>query len=203
MTNYWPFWAAAPALAALTVGYWILLRRPLGISGVLARFSRVREELEVDRGFEAMEADPAALEAAMAAMTAEAFGMTPEEDPSSLEGPALPTVASPVFEPVTAPMSPAAGDSVFEEPRGRACAPTPALGEHAVFLGALVAGGLLAALLRGTFGATAGMGQGFARLVATGPAGLAALAGGGLLIGFGTALSGGCTAGTASPAAAG
>jgi hypothetical protein len=195
MTSYWPFWATAPALAALTVGYWILLRRPLGVSGVLARFSRVREELEVDRGFEAMEADPAALEAAMAAMTAEAFGMAPEEEPSSMEGPALPTAPSSMFEAATAPGSAPVDSPVFEEPRGRACASTPALGEHAVFLVALVAGGLLAALLRGTFGVTAGMGQGFARLVANGPAGLAALAGGGVLVGFGTALCGGCTAG--------
>ena len=67
MTTFWPSWATALALAAITVGYWILLRRPLGVSGVLARFSRIREEREVDRGFDAMAADPAALEAALAA----------------------------------------------------------------------------------------------------------------------------------------
>jgi uncharacterized membrane protein YedE/YeeE len=81
---------------------------------------------------------------------------------------------------------------IFEAPAGRACAPTPALGEHAVFLASLVAGGLIASLLRGSFGA--GMGESFARF-APGPAGLAALTGGGLLVGFGTALCGGCTAG--------
>jgi hypothetical protein len=57
----------------------------------------------------------------------------------------------------------------------------------------LVVGGALAALLRGTWGA--GLGEAFARHVTPGPAGLAALAGGGVLVGFGTAMCGGCSAG--------
>jgi hypothetical protein len=189
MTAYWPFWVGAPALGMITVGYWILLRRPLGVSGVLARFSRVREEASVDKGFEVFEADRAALEAAMLKMTEEAFGMAPEEASASLEGPTPPENAA---GPTAAAQ---AAETAFEAPQGRACAPTPALGEHAVFLLALVAGGLLASLLRGTFGATAGMGERFGALVASGPAGIAALTGGGILVGFGTALCGGCTAG--------
>lgn len=82
-----------------------------------------------------------------------------------------------------------------EPPAGRTCAPTPPLAVHAVFLVAIALGGLLASLLRGSFGATAGMGETFSRLVTAGPGGLAALAGGGLLVGFGSALCGGCTAG--------
>lgn len=193
MTSYWPAWAAALALGTITVGYWIALRRPLGVSGVLARFSRLEEEAAVDRGFDALAADQASLEAAMIAMTAEAFGMAPEEVPASLEGPEAPEPA-PSHDPASAmgetPVAPA--PEIFEAPAGRACAPTPALGEHAVFLAALVAGGLAASLLRGSFGA--GMGASFARF-APGPAGLAALTGGGILVGFGTALCGGCTAG--------
>jgi hypothetical protein len=193
MISYWPAWASALALGTITVGYWIALRRPLGVSGVLARFSRLREEAAVDRGFDALSADQAALEAAMVAMTAEAFGMDPEEVPRSLEGPEAPEPAAsadPAFAMGAPPAAPTT--ATFEAPAGRACAPTPALGEHAVFLVALVAGGLVASLLRGSFGA--GMGESFTRL-APGPAGLAALTGGGLLVGFGTALCGGCTAG--------
>lgn len=193
MTDHWPFWATAPALGAITVGYWVLLRRPLGVSGVLARFSRIREEAEVDRGFAAMEADPAALEAAMLAMTTEAFGLAPEEDEASLEGPQAPAAAAP--RPDTGPEGASSSTPILEEPPGRACAPTPTLGEHAVFLVALAAGGLLASLLRGTFGSTAGMDGTFSRLVGSGSTGIAALAGGGVLVGFGTALCGGCTAG--------
>lgn len=193
MTTYWPWWAVAPALGAITVGYWILLRRPLGVSGVLARFSRIREEAAVDRGFEVLEGDRARLEAAMLAMTAEAFGIAPEEDEASLEGPLAPQPSAQTFDPAVVPQGPVT--PVFEQPKGRACAPTPSLKEHAVFLVALVAGGALAALARGRLGSASGLSEGFARLVAPGARGLAALAGGGVLVGFGTALCGGCTAG--------
>ena len=180
MTNYWPSWATALALSALTVGYWILLRRPLGVSGVLARFSRIREEREVDRGFDAMAADPAALEAALAAMTAEAFGRCPSR---SCAGPRRPSRSpSPRW-----PLPP--GGAV-----GRDLRPHAALGEHAVFLVAIAPAGPArlagARLLR-----REAVGASFSRLVASGPAGLSALAGGGVLVGFGTALCGGCTAG--------
>ncbi len=192
MTTSWPAWVTAPALAAITVGYWIALRRPLGVSGVLARFTRPVEEAAVDRGFAALEADRAKLEAAMLAATAEAFGIAPEEDSPSLEGPIAPPPSAATFDPAVAPPAPSEA-ALFDAPKGRACAPTPTLREHAIFLVALVAGGLLAALVRGTFGASSGLTGVLAR--APGAGGLAALAGGGLLVGFGSALCGGCTAG--------
>jgi hypothetical protein len=171
VTAYWPAWIAAPALGAITVAYWIVLRRPLGVSGVLARFTRLREEAAFDRGNAVLAADAAALEAAMTAATSAAFG----------DGPA----------------APAPGDGAPEEaaaaPEGRTCAPTPRLSAHATFLGAIVAGGLLASLARGGFGA--GLGDAFARHVAAGPASLGALAAGGALVGFGASLCGGCSAG--------
>lgn len=187
MTSFWPFWVTAPILGAITVGYWILLRRPLGVSGVVARFSRVREELQVDRGFAALEADRADLEAAMLAMTAEAFGIAPEEDEASLEGPGTPR------EPEVVPPSPPEAAPVFEAPAGRVCAPTPSLKEHAIFLVAIVCGGLLASLVRGSFAAP--MGASFTRVMTSGAGGLAWLAAGGVLVGFGASLCGGCTAG--------
>jgi uncharacterized membrane protein YedE/YeeE len=76
---------------------------------------------------------------------------------------------------------------------GRACAPVPPLGAHLTFLAMLVVGGALVALARGSWGA--GLGAGFAARVAAGPAGLTALAGGGVLVGFGAAMCGGCSAG--------
>jgi hypothetical protein len=184
MTTYLPLWVVAPALAALTVGYWISLRRPLGVSGVLARFSRIREEVEFDRGFRVMEADPGALADAMEAMTAEAFGPLSSPAAAPLDPPELSlSDAAIAAQPSAAP------------PGRRVCAPTPPLAAHALFLVSLAVGGLLAALVRGTFTPGAGMGESFARVVASGTGGLAALAGGGILVGFGTALCGGCTAG--------
>jgi hypothetical protein len=182
--TYLPAWIVAPALGAITVGYWIALRRPLGVSGVLARFSRVREEAEFDRGAAVLQAEQAALEAAMAQLTAEAFG--PEFAATGTDGPAA--AAGPVHTewPAPAPEPTAA-------PQGRICAPTPPLSVHATFLLALVVGGFLATLLWGSFGA--GMGSAFTARFGAGLGGFAALAGGGVLVGFGTALCGGCSSG--------
>jgi hypothetical protein len=183
--TFWPFWIVAPALAALTVGYWIALCRPLGVSGVLARFSRVREEAEFDRGAAVLQSEQAALEAAMAQLTAEAFG-APDLAATGTDGPAA--AAAPVHTEWPAPPpEPAA------RPGGRVCAPTPRLAVHATFLVSLAVGGLLAALARGSFGA--GMGTAFAAQYGAGAGSLAALAGGGVLVGFGTALCGGCSSG--------
>ena len=186
--TYLPFWIVGPALAAITVGYWIALRRPLGVSGVLARFSRVREEAEFDRGAAVLQAEQAALEAAMTAMTAEAFG--PLDLPATgTDGPAVAT--GPVHTEWPAP--PPAAPAVPAAKQGRICAPTPRLAVHATFLGSLAVGGLLAALVRGSLGA--GMGPAFAARFGTGPGAVAALAAGGVLVGFGTALCGGCSSG--------
>jgi hypothetical protein len=183
--TYLPPWMVAPALGAITVGYWVALRRPLGVSGVLARFSRVREEAEFDRGAAVLQSEQAALEAAMAALTAEAFGPM-DLAATGTDGPALAAAPVQTEWPAPAP-EPAA------TPQGRICAPTPRLSVHATFLVSLAVGGLLAALLRGSFGA--GMGSAFAARFGGGAGAIAALAGGGVLVGFGTALCGGCSSG--------
>jgi hypothetical protein len=182
---FWPSWIVAPALAALTVGYWIALRRPLGVSGVLARFSRIREEAEFDRGAAVLEAEQAALEAAMTQLTAEAFGALEPAGDAPAPAAAMPAAASTEW--------PASAPTAAAKPDGRVCAPTPRLAVHATFLVSMAAGGLLASLARGTFGA--GMGKAFAAHFGTGAGSLAALAAGGVLVGFGTSLCGGCSAG--------
>ncbi len=44
MIAYLPWGVAAAALGAITVGHWLAIRRPLGVSGVLARFAALAEE---------------------------------------------------------------------------------------------------------------------------------------------------------------
>ncbi len=188
MTSYWPAWIVAPALGALAVCYWVALRRPLSVSGVLARFSRVAEELEFDRGSAVVQSDLAALEVAMAAATAEAFG---DMQPPDVARVALPR--GPSFGADMPPTPFASAPAARAAATGRVCAPTPSLGAHAIFLAALAAGGFLASTLRGDFGR--GLGDAFARHVGSGARGLVLLAAGGALVGFGTALSGGCSAG--------
>lgn len=188
MTGFLPWWATALALGTLTVGYWLSVRRPLGVSGVLSRFTRVGEELEFDRGVAAVnDGDQAALEDELLALTREAFGHVGDDRAEAAQ--AVPVAAAPGALAPTGVMEPATPATAA----GRGCAPVPPLGAHLTFLATLVAGGALVALARGSWGA--GLGPDFTALVATGPASLGVLAGGGLLVGFGTSLCGGCSAG--------
>ena len=66
---------------------------------------------------------------------------------------------------------------------------------HLAFLGALIAGGLIGAAIRGDIGLRMDMGSVHAGLFGEGFAYLMTLFVGGILVGFGTQLAGGCTSG--------
>jgi uncharacterized membrane protein YedE/YeeE len=116
---YWPWWAGAAALGAITVGFWIAVHRPLGVTGVLARFVNLREEVQAERRDAAL-SDEAALTAALVAATRESFG---DAMPPSLTPLPMPAV--------------------------RLAGARPRLAAHALLLGGIVAGGLASRLLRG------------------------------------------------------
>src|SRR5260221_635070 len=72
--------------------------------------------------------------------------------------------------------------------------PSPWLG-HVVFLIMMTVGAFLSALARGRLAIHADLGADYGRLLASGWHALPVLAAGGLLVGFGTRMSGGCTSG--------
>lgn len=191
MSAYWPFWIGAPALALVTVGACLVGRRPLGVSGIVARFVDLRREIHAERGRAAVAAaDDAVIEAALLAATLEAFGPMPI--PAGL-APDAATLPAPAQDASGARSVTAAGGACGDGCHAADSRPT--LGAHAVFLLAIVAGGFLAQLARGGWSPTLGFGEAFGRIVGSGPAGWAALLGGGLLVGAGTAISGGCSTG--------
>jgi uncharacterized membrane protein YedE/YeeE len=66
---------------------------------------------------------------------------------------------------------------------------------HFLFLLAIVAGGFLAASLSGRFSLTADMGQTYAEFFGRGPSAWLVMFGGGIFVGVGTMMAGGCTMG--------
>lgn len=169
VNDYWPAWLAAPVLAALTVGFWLALRRPLGVSGMLERFVALGEEREAERRAVELERREVEIEAALLVATREAFG--------------------PGFDASAGP-----NGGAIPAGRGRALAPAPPLLGHALFLAGLVVGGFLARLARGA-PLDPSLGPDFARLVGGGGRAFLALLAGGFLLGCGASLAGGCTAG--------
>jgi hypothetical protein len=174
-------------MAVVTVASCLVGRRPFGVSGIMGRLLDWRAEAAAERSRQAFaSADDEALEAALLAATAEAFaGMTP-----ALE--AAGTASRSPEAAAAKPSAAAAGASCG------ACAPMvqrPPLSAHAVFLLAIAGGGFLAAALRGGFQPTLALPEAYARLVAPGLPGWLGLGAGGLLIGVGASVSGGCSTG--------
>lgn len=167
MSAYWPAWAGAIGLAVVTVVYTLATGRTLGLSGAWERVTHWREERELERLDDEV-GDDDALADALARATAEEFGTTHAvavAPPASDPPPAVPTRPAPVVT-------------------------------QAALIGSTFVGGLAAAIVSGRFQIHLDMGEAFSRLVTANPVGMiVALFVGGLMVGFGTRLAGGCSSG--------
>ncbi len=163
--GYWPWAAGGVGLALVVLAHGLVLGRLLGVSG---RVSALVDRVRL--GAPPGEDDDMTTEDLLAALRAQASELVPEgEIPAALE----PT-------PALAP-----------RPAG---SPRPRPLEHVLFFVGLVLGGALSAALSAAGPPVATLrGPGFAATF--GGLGVPALLGGGLLVGFGTRMCGGCTSG--------
>ncbi len=167
MSAYWPWWAGAIGLAAVTIFYTVATSRSLGLSAAWDRVLHWREERELER-LDAAFTDDEAFAEALAHATAAEFGT-----------PSAPTTVAP------------AAPALPEAPRK----PAP-LATHAALLASVFVGGLIAALVSGRFTLRFDMGDAFRSLVTENPITmLVVLFVGGVMVGFGTRLAGGCSSG--------
>ena len=180
MSAYWPWWAGAAGLAALTIGYTLATDRSFGVSGAWDRVVHWRRERDLERTEEEF-ADERALTAALTAATGDHFG--PREPVPSHGSHSL-------------PQSDLAADrSARENPVVTRQRPAP-LVTQAALLTSIFVGGLIASLTSGRFHLRFDMGPGFQKLVTSLPIGMVVLLfAGGVLVGFGTRLAGGCNSG--------
>ncbi|HEY0696340.1 MAG TPA: YeeE/YedE thiosulfate transporter family protein [Micromonospora sp.] len=179
MTDYWPWWAGAIGLALVTINYTITTDRPLGVSSVWDRVLHWRAERRVEKA-EAEFADERALTEALAAATAAHFGTLAPPHPAGQPAP-----------PASSGVAPAPGrtDTVSSSRPGP-------LASQAALLVSIFLGGLIAALTSGRFQIRFDMGDGFRELVTGNPIRMVAvLFVGGVMVGFGTLLAGGCSSG--------
>lgn len=182
MSNYWPWWEGAVGLALVTINYTLATDRSFGVSTAWDRVLHWRAERRIERQ-EARFADNRALAAALATATAEEFGTPPP--------PAQPDVAG---EP-----GQAHGQDVEPPPAEptsvSSLRPAPLI-TQAAFLLSIFLGGWLAAVVSGRFHLRFDMGSGFRELVTADPITMiGVLFVGGVLVGFGTRLAGGCSSG--------
>lgn len=174
MSSYWPWWAGAAGLALVTINYTLATDRSFGISSAWDRVLHWREERSLEKLNEEF-ADQRVLAEALAAATAEQFG------PGAAALPDAPHDEEPE------PAAPAATATVQRE--------TPVVTQAALLVSVFV-GGLVAAFTAGRFKLRLDMGEGFRDIVTPTPLTMVAiLFAGGVLVGFGTRLAGGCSSG--------
>jgi len=169
--DYWPWWFGAAFFGTFVVGLWLLERRLIGVSGsYAAAIERTRAEDDAARRLD--EADPEAIDAALMRATLAAFG--PE--------------AIAEFEKELA-AKPSAPDTL--------AAPRKFLPRsvHVTFLAMLAVGGALGAVLQGSWQLRFDLGPVHEALTGGSALSVAVLVLGGVLVGFGTRMAGGCTSG--------
>lgn len=182
MTTYWPWWAGAIGLALVTINYTLITDRSFGVSTAWDRVLHWRAERRIEKQ-EAEFADDRALEEAFAAATAAEFG-------TRYETSAPPEVVRGDPQPHGLDTGPSA-----EQPMTAPTRPAPLLTQVALLLSIFI-GGWIAAVSSGRFEVRYDMGEGFRQLVTVDPnVMLGVLFAGGILVGFGTRLAGGCSSG--------
>ncbi|MFL4492785.1 YeeE/YedE family protein [Streptomyces sp. VTCC 41912] len=185
MSAYWPWWAGAIGLALITINHTLITDRSLGVSAAWDRVLHWRRERQLERMDEEF-ADDQALAEALAAATAEHFGTGTGTGASTV--PQEPYEGS---QPLEANAEPAAS----ERPAATSLRPAP-LVTQAALLVSIFLGGFIAAAASGRFHLRYDMGPGFRDLVTADPTTMIAmLFVGGVLVGFGTRLAGGCSSG--------
>ncbi len=172
MMNYWPWWLGSLALAAIAIGFWLLLRRPLGVSGSWANIVGWREARAVARAEAPLRVNATAMGDALLAATLAEFGE--QATLQSLSGPG----------------AGAKSPSKTISPPARAH-----WSVHLTFFAAMLVGGFIAATLNGTFALRFDLGPVYTQLFGSGWHSWLLLMFGGGLVGFGTQMAGGCTSG--------
>ena len=167
---YLDWWMGGLALGGLAVAQWLIERRTLGVSGFVQRSLQVFLRPAIARQESLfIHSDPAALRAALISAT--------EEE---------------VARESAAPLPMARIGQIDTEPRARRSVTTRAA---LLYVAAIVIGSGIATLQRGAWTFRTTLGPRFEELWGDGLFAVLALFGGGIIVGFGTRMAGGCTSG--------
>ncbi len=193
MNGYWSWWAGALGLAGVAIGHYVFLGMTFGVSGAMERLLFWREEREVEKADALLETFD--FDAALAAATAEAFGGTQSDAARARSEAEVGGAVSSSVATINRSLenfgagATASADAQPEKPK------TSPVASQAVFVACIFFGGLIASLSSGKFKIRNDMGPEFARIVTGSWVMWPVLLLGGILVGFGTRLCGGCSSG--------
>lgn len=182
MTEYLPWWGTAIGLAVVTLLYSKLTSKPFGVSGSWARLTQWNQDKEIEQAEKPFVENPSLLIDALMAATIREFGQNAVERAMS-QGVAT------GFDSRAHAIAAAEVKTVANTDKIPASA-------HFVFLFCLLLGGVLSSLiLHGNVSFSYDLGQLHRSIFGNGISYAMALFFGGLMVGFGTQLSNGCTSG--------
>lgn len=170
---FWPWWLGGLALASVAIGFLLLLRRQFGVSSGYTRLVSVLENPEEEKASKAFASmDMGDLEALLLAATAEASGRSVDElkAQDDASDPGMFVEAPRVVERVSA-------------------------SAYAMLFGGILIGAAIAAVTHGEFAIHTGMGADYEALFGDGWVSYLPLIIGGICVGAGTRMGGGCTSG--------
>ena len=180
--SYWPWWAGAIGLALVTINYTLTTDKSFGVSSAWDRVLHWRAERRIEQA-EAEFTDERELVDALAAATAEHFGTLPEAPAPHAAYADAPAHGHDVAPPAEESVSITTRPSI------------PVVAQAALLISIFV-GGWVAAVTTGRFKLRLDMGDGFRQIVTADRATMfGVLFLGGVLVGFGTRLAGGCSSG--------
>lgn len=179
MTAYWPWWVGAIALGIITATYPMVVGRRFGVSSAWDRTVHWSREREAERLDDSAFGADESFEMLLAAATAAEFGSAP-------------TSALPAPLPLGADVGLAdSGGPLAKAPPLRRL---PMIA-NVTLLASILIGALAVAIVAGRFDLRADLGPAFADIVVDGPLMWPTLFFGGLLVGFGARMGGGCSSG--------
>jgi uncharacterized membrane protein YedE/YeeE len=173
MIEYWSWWKGALALGGLTVFFVLMIGRMMGVSGSWANIVNWRESRNKQKTASAFQTNAPVMQNALLAATLAEFGEEATRKMFAGQGVALPTQSG-------------THASVTGGIRWTA---------HLTFLLFMTVGGFLASLASGHLELHLDLGAVHTQLFGTGLHEWLMLLGGGILVGFGTQMGGGCTSG--------
>ncbi|HFQ13457.1 MAG TPA: transporter [Gammaproteobacteria bacterium] len=169
MMEYWPWWLGAIGLGGVTVANFFLVGRLLGVSGSWAKVVGWKEDRERAAELKSLAENEGEMEDALLAETLAEFGEGSMDEVKE-EAPAadLPVASAVAHTPWTV---------------------------HLVFLLSMFVGGLIAAFSTGSFAIDFTLSPMHSRIFGENWEVWLALLFGGMMVGFGTQMAGGCTSG--------
>ena len=170
--KYWSWWLGALGFGVLTVGFWLVVGAPLGVSSSWDRLARFREDRELAEAQASINQNREATQDAMLAAAIEEFGEEHVKQHMDLDSSGL-----------------------TAQPARKVEAERQPWHAHFTFLLMLLVGGFIAAVTGDGFELQFSLGSEFERLLGYGTSTWILLMAGGALVGFGTRMGGGCSFG--------